>query len=217
MGHLALPASRSSPVIRRAVAARNTPHRFSVAEYMSLETERRTELLGGVIFDVSPKNEPHAFAVTKLAATLIRGFTGTSIDVRVQDPLAVLGWHGNEAPEVDIAIVRAAEYAVTPSARDTLGFIEVSDSTYGGKYGDRRYKIPLYVNAGVPAWIVNIRLRQVEYYGCAADLERTHGIVSAEGTDVDILGVRVPVGSLFYKTLRQAQRDSQRSSGTRSG
>jgi hypothetical protein len=199
MNRLALPASRSRSVIRPAVARRNTPHRFSVAEYMSLETERRTELLGGVIFDVSPKNEPHAYAVSTLAAALIRGFTGTPNAVRIQDPLAVLGWHGNEAPEVDLAIVRAAEYAVTPSARDTLGFIEVSDSTYGGKYGDRRYKIPLYVNAGVPAWIVNIRLRQVEYYGCGADLELQHGIVSADGTDVEILGVSVPVASLFYK------------------
>jgi len=43
-----------------------TPHAFTVAEYMSLETETRTDLLAGVVYDVSPRNEPHRVAVRAL-------------------------------------------------------------------------------------------------------------------------------------------------------
>jgi hypothetical protein len=46
------------------------PHLFTVAEYMTLDSGDRTELLGGVIYDVSPRNEPRRYAVWKLNAAL---------------------------------------------------------------------------------------------------------------------------------------------------
>jgi hypothetical protein len=171
-------------------------HALTVAEYMTLEIATRTELLGGAIFDVSPKNEPHSLAVSELATALCRGLPNT-YRVRVQDPLAVSGWHGIDAPEVDVAVVAARHYAKTPTAKDAFALIEISDTTYGERRGDRRYKIPLYVRAGVPAWIVNIPARRVEQYGCVADLERDAGHVFDESATLDILGVAIPVGSLF--------------------
>jgi hypothetical protein len=53
------------------------------------------------------------------------------------------------------------------------------------------------VNAGVPAWIVNVQLRQVEYYSSTEDLATEHGRVFTETDAVDILGITIPVADLF--------------------
>jgi hypothetical protein len=174
-----------------------TPHRFTVAEYMSLDTERRTELLDGIVFDVAARLEPHRYAVRALMETLVHAFYGTEYIVQCQDSLAVPGWQGRDAPETDLSVLRRKLFEPGPVSRDAVACIEVSDATYGGKYGDRRYKIPLYVNAGVPAWIVNIKRRQVEFYGTPADLELKHGHVFREGTTFHILGVEIAVASLL--------------------
>jgi hypothetical protein len=50
-----------------------------------------------------------------------------------------------------------------PTAADASASIEVSDSTYDD---DRYPKIPLYVDAGVPAWIVNTKQRQNRVLRC---------------------------------------------------
>ena len=75
----------------------DTPHFLTVEEYMTLNIGARTELLGGVIYDVSPRNEPHRYAVTKLNQFLSRGL-GLEYVVQVQDAVAVAGWRGKDAP-----------------------------------------------------------------------------------------------------------------------
>jgi len=171
-----------------------TPHAFTVAEYMSLDTETRTELLAGVVYDVSPRNEPHRFAVRKLGGVLSHGLFGSPYEVQVQDAVAVPGWKGRDAPEVDVAVIAAKNYRPGPTSVDASAFIEVADSTYAR---DRGYKIPLYVRAGVPSWIVNIPLRRVECYESLADLELAHGRVLGEGETLTILGVAIAVADLF--------------------
>lgn len=170
-----------------------TPHLFTVEEYMCLNIEARTELLGGVIYDVSPRNEPHRHAVRELNRALTRGL-GDEYVVQVQDAVAVAGWQGNDAPEVDVAILRRKIYRPGPTAADALAFIEVSDTTYAV---DRQHKIPLYVAAGVPSYIVNIPLRQVEFYGAPQDLQSEHGRVFAEQDTLEILNVAIPSSTLF--------------------
>jgi hypothetical protein len=167
-----------------ATAERKKLHLLTVAEYMTLETPARTELLGGVIFAVSPKNVAHSRAVAALAKALNRGLPD-SYSVLIQDPVAVSGWTGRDAPEID------------RKAADAFAFIEVADATYGGRRGDRRYKIPLYVRAGVPAWIVNLRTRRVECYSSPADLALPHGREVCEGETFDVLGVSIAVSDLF--------------------
>jgi Uma2 family endonuclease len=170
-----------------------SPHLFTVEEYMALDIEARTELLGGVIYDVSPRNEPHRYAVGKLNQSLSRGLDSEYI-VRVQDAVAVSGWHGNDAPEIDVAVLVDRFYRPMPTPADALAFIEVSDTTYTV---DRKYKIPLYVNAGVPSYIVNIPLRQVECYGSLQDLEAEHGRILTERDTLEILGVAIPIAVLL--------------------
>jgi len=42
--------------MRQLVA--QTPHVFTAAEFVTLDTGSRTELLGGVVYDVSPVTKP---------------------------------------------------------------------------------------------------------------------------------------------------------------
>jgi hypothetical protein len=173
-----------------------TPVRFSAEHCLRLDLEGRTELLGGVIYRVSPKNEPHSYAVKVLAKILIRAL-GDEYEVRIRDHVAVPDWRGKNAPEIDVAILKSGFYEPGPTAAEACAFIEVSHTTYGGKMGDRNYKIPLYVRAGIPAWIVNIAKRQVECYAAPDDLALPHGRIATESETIDILGVSIPVASLF--------------------
>ncbi len=168
-------------------------HLLTVAEYMTLDTVDRTELLDGVIYDVSPRNEPHRHAVRFLSEQLTRGLPHEWM-VQTQDAVAVPDWHGNDAPEVDIAIIRRRRYDPIATSGDAAAFIEVSHTTYAY---DRKRKIPLYVKAGVPAWIVHVALRQVEFYGSTIDLESEHGQVFSAGETLNILGVAIAVSNLF--------------------
>lgn len=96
-----------------------TPVRFSAEHYLRLDIEGRTELLGGVIYRVSPRNEPHSYAVSVLARLLIRGL-GDDYAVRIQDHVAVSDWRGKNAPEIDVACSdRASTNRDRPSLRPT--------------------------------------------------------------------------------------------------
>ncbi len=171
-----------------------TPHHFTVERYMALDIPERTELLGGVIYDVSPRNEPHRYAVRALHRILAHGLFHSPYIVQSQDAVAVPGWQANDAPEVDVAVLADRFFRPGPTSADAFAFIEVSDTTYAV---DRNYKIPLYVNAGVPAWIVNIPLRQVECYASPDDLGKEHGQVFSERDTFEVLGTAIPVSGLF--------------------
>jgi hypothetical protein len=170
------------------------PHPLTVEQYMALDIPERTELLGGVIYDVPPKHYPHAFAVANLTQIIARAIDVDKYFVHSQNPIAVNGWQGKDAPEIDVAVVAKKSYRRTPTAADSLAFVEVSDSTYRD---DRGYKIPLYVKAGVPSWIVNIPLRQVELYESPLDLKRKHGRIIAIDGSFEILGMTIRVSDLF--------------------
>jgi len=167
------------------------PHLFTVEEYMMLDIDERTELIEGVIYDVSPRNRPHVLAVGRLLRALHRGLSDEFF-ISAQDPIALDGWTGKNAPEIDVAVVVERPYETTPTADDAVAFIEVSDTTYTS---DKRRKIPLLVAKGVPVWHVNIQARAVEFYDRDADLEAPR--VFTESEAIDILGVRIPVSSLF--------------------
>jgi len=160
---------------------------------MMREVDERGERFEGALYDRSPRSEAHRYAVAKLNRALCRG-TGPGYIVRVRDEVAVPGWPGAGAPEVDIAVLTDKFYRPLPTAADALAFVEVADATYEEV---RRCKIPLYVEAGVPSWIVNIRSRQVESYQSKADLELPHGTFYSENDAIALLGLSIPVAFLF--------------------
>jgi hypothetical protein len=153
---------------------------------------RPVELLDGLIYDVPAVNEPHAYAAEVLLRELTHHLYGSPYRVRPGHPLAVQGWHGPWAPYPVIAVVYDEPYRKTPTAENSLAFIEVSDSTYTW---DRKRKIPIYVTSGVPTWQVNVNARQVEHYPSPESLEEP--IVFVEGDTFEVLGVRIAVTNLF--------------------
>ena len=155
---------------------------------MASNVPGHTELIDGVIYEVSPRSPARANAVLKLAERLRFGLDPALHAVQVQDPIAVAGWKGPHAPEVDVAVLKKkAWYATTPDASDTLAAIEVSDTTY---IDDRNVKVPLYLAAGISAWIINIPKRTVEAYGPENREFR-------DGGSFEVLGVAIPVSDLF--------------------
>lgn len=99
---------------------------------------------------------------------------GVPVIVQPRDAVFVPDWKGKDAPEVDVAVIADTFYRPIPTSADAFAFIDVSDSTY---MCDREYKVPLDVAAGVPAWIVTISKRWVEFYGLPEDLKPLDGHV----------------------------------------
>jgi hypothetical protein len=172
-------------------AGLHAPHRFSVAEFSSISTVDRVELIDGVVYDVPPRNDAHRIAVNALIKAFKKLDDGFVL--QVQDPVRLAGWDGPHAPEIDIAVFRETGPGLLPAVGDAVAFIEVSDTTY--RY-DRDRKIPLYIAADVPAWIVNISNRWMESYRSPADLERPNGVVYGRG-EVEIAGVSIELSRLF--------------------
>jgi Uma2 family endonuclease len=163
------------------------PHRFSVEEYMASNVPGHTELIDGVIYEVSPTNPAHVYAIRKLEDYLRLGLDLKTYGVQTHCPIAVAGWKGPHAPEIDVVVVRNKWYATTTDATDTLAALEVPETTC---IDDRKIKMPLYEAAGIPAWIVNIPDRKVESYGSDRRVYRDGGIFA-------VLGVTIPVSELF--------------------
>lgn len=141
--------------------------RFTVDEYHKmvktgiLSEDDRVELIDGEIVQMTPIKVPHAVCVDRLNKLLNR-ILPEEITVRVQSPI-LLG-NVNE-PEPDLAVLKPRDYLNMeqhPGPEDILLVIEVSGTTLNF---DRRVKMPLYAQAGIPeTWIVNIAKGVVEVY-----------------------------------------------------
>jgi Uma2 family endonuclease len=145
-------------------------HRWTVEEYERmgalglLPADARTELIDGVVVDVSPQNPPHALCVERLTAAFYRRLLDRA-RVRVQAPVRLsTRW----MPEPDVALVRLGAPADRhPEAADVLLVVEVSDTSLAE---DRGAKLAQYAASGVPAvWIVDLAGRAIEAYGVPAE------------------------------------------------
>jgi Uma2 family endonuclease len=174
----------------RVLSIDSSPHEFTIAEYMKLDLDVRTELIEGVIYDMSPRGDDHRYAVTALSRELQLALPTYAI--QVQDMVAIPNWQGRSAPEPDIAVISIAARA-RPSATDTFAIIEVSDTTYAR---DRK-KVSLYLESAIPSWIVNIKAKRVESYVTPADLEPGAARSYAIGDTFDVLGTSINVTDLF--------------------
>jgi Uma2 family endonuclease len=138
-------------------------HKITVEEYERmgelgvLDPRRRYELLEGMILDVSPQNDPHVYAVTRLNEIFVLGARGR-FAVHPQVP-AMLG--ECNMPEPDVMLVRRDVRGRAQSS-DILLIAEVSDSTYRLDSGT---KLRRYAASGIPEyWIVNLREHRIEVY-----------------------------------------------------
>lgn len=108
---------------------------------------QRVELVGGVIYLMSPINEPHVTGVS-LTADALRAAFGVGYYVRVQAPLAI---GTTNDPEPDVAVVPGSprDYQTTPAR--ALLVVEVSDTTLAY---DTTTKAEEYATAGLADYLV---------------------------------------------------------------
>ena len=145
-----------------AAIAPEKPHLMSLAEYEALIAsgaleEERVELLHGVIVDMSPQGNDHAYVIRTLTQRLLPVLLGRA-EVSVQAPFLVAD---GSLPEPDLAVIAPGLTADERPSRAHL-VIEVADSSLRK---DRMVKGPLYASAGVPEyWIVDLAHHRVERY-----------------------------------------------------
>jgi hypothetical protein len=136
-------------------------------------------------------SDAHRYATNMLVGLLNQALFPRYV-AQADNSVAIPDWEGTDAPRPDVAVI--ANRYEAPTAADAFAFIEVSDTSYRR---DRGYKIPLYVGAGVPSYIVNIDQRHVEFYGLLAHLDLPNGIVYPYGSSFEILDVPIEVADLF--------------------
>jgi Uma2 family endonuclease len=163
-------------------------HRWTVEEYermgaVGLLPGGRTELIDGVVVDVSPQNPPHALCVERLTAALYRRLLDRA-RVRVQAPVR-LATHW--MPEPDVALVRIDAPADRhPQPDDLLLVVEVSDTSLAD---DRGEKLAQYARSGVSVvWIVDLNGRCVEVHAALGGGRYGDVRVHRSGEDVDVPG-----------------------------
>ncbi len=133
-------------------------HRFSADDYHKmgevgiLGPELRTELLDGVIYDLSPPGPLHSDNTDELVERWILALRGRA-RVRGQNPLA-LAQDGE--PQPDIVLLRRRRYRDrNPVPADVLLIMEVTDATVAH---DLQLKALRYAQAGIPEyWVYLVR------------------------------------------------------------
>jgi len=165
---------RKRPVKRSTWTARAAPtdprtfpagqRRFTAAEYLRMAEDgyfkdQRVELLEGVIFEMSPQNDPHFTFISRVTTELVLAL-GRAWAVRVQLPL-FLG--PDSVPEPDLAVIeRAVEDAERPTPHSAKLILEVADSS---EAYDLSVKTRISARAGIPEYCVaRVRSSTLEVY-----------------------------------------------------
>jgi Uma2 family endonuclease len=138
--------------------------RWTKREYLDL-LERgafrgmRVYLFRGDLIEMPPQLHPHAFAVMKLSAALVRAFgLDAGYEFRIQLPFDTLG---ETMPEPDAAVCTTEQVQRRPHPQSAVLLVEVADSSLAAD----RDKALEYAAARVPEyWIVDVNQRHVEVY-----------------------------------------------------
>jgi Uma2 family endonuclease len=151
-----------------------------------LAEDDRVELIDGELIKMGPIGKSHAACVDRLTRFFNRAADETVL-VRTQGPVLI-----NDLVELqpDLALLKArADYyeESLPTVGDILMVIEVADTTVTS---DRRVKMPLYAQAGIPvAWLVDLPKRAAEVYTEPRDgVYETVQRLSRKG----VIGIAVP-------------------------
>ena len=119
---------------------------YRMAELGIIGPDERVELVGGLIYEMSPINPWHADAVDALNEVLTLALSGRA-RVRAQNPLH-LDDMSDPQPDVAVVVPREGGYRDRhPVPAEIHLLAEVADSTLRD---DARRKIPRYARAGIP-------------------------------------------------------------------
>jgi len=114
--------------------------------------DARLELIRGEIVEMSPIGGPHIAGVVRLITLLSRLFP--RVQLSPQNPLRISGRESIPQPDLVVIGPRVDLAENPPTDEDAFLVIEVADSSL---LRDRRDKIPLYAEAGIPeSWLVDL-------------------------------------------------------------
>lgn len=142
--------------------------RFTLEEYHRmgetgiLDEDERVELIEGEVVEMTPIGRAHASVVARITRLFGTHF-GERVIVWVQNPLALPAQVSEFQPDIALLRSRADFYRgkrVEPD--DALLVVEVMDSSVAH---DRRVKLPIYAQAGVPeVWLLDVNQNTVEMH-----------------------------------------------------
>lgn len=182
------------PEARRHRWTRDDYHRIADTGVLA---DKRVELLGGDILEMSPPKEQHVVAVENVVAVLRRLF-GSDYWVRTQAPLSM---PDDSEPVPDVAVVPGprGKYSERNHPSMALLIVEVSDSTLSI---DRGVKADLYASAEIADyWVLNLPQRRLEVHRKPiADPAHPHGYRYGElrtlGAEESIVPLAAPGKSI---------------------
>ena len=162
----------------------------------SFEKLRKTELIDGVVYEVSPQHRPHGFAKDELAYRLRQALArrGSPWHVATEQSVAIPP-HSEPQPDIILTTEPQGSGAIPGS---TIGLlVEISVSTI---HFDMNEKMRVYSSAGIPEyWVVDIAANKVHLFWTPASkgytdrrtvaLGETITAVTIDALEVDTSGV----------------------------
>ena len=147
------------PLVKRWRLTVDDYHRMAKAGI--LHEDDRVELIDGELIEMAAIGSHH-FACVNRMNRLFSEQAGQRFIVSIQNPVR-LSRHSEPEPDAALLQMRTDHYdSALPSAEDVLLVVEVADTTVSY---DRKVKLPLYAEAGIPdAWLVNLPRRSVEVH-----------------------------------------------------
>ncbi len=114
--------------------------------------DARLELIRGEIVEMPPIGGPHINCVVQLITLLSRLIPRALLSP--QNPLQIKDYESRPQPDLVLIRPRRGLAENPPADEDVLLVVEVADSSLAR---DRKEKIPLYAEAGIPeSWLVDL-------------------------------------------------------------
>lgn len=158
-----------------------------------LHEDDRVELLEGVLVEISPQSEGHAYAVRRLNTLAVLATAGTDLEVTGQAPLLVNS--PISRPEPDLAIA-----PITPRDRHPSGALLAVEVSVSSRRIDLGVKAAIYARAGVQEyWVLDVEGRTLIVHRAPgadgyADVERFGEDATVTARSV---ALTVPVAALL--------------------
>lgn len=150
---VALPAAQQEEFAPRVkLWNRQEYHRLAEEGFMP---DRHVELIGGVIYEVSPQSSEHYYSIEKVRR-ILEGVFGEKYWVRSQGPLIANDY---SEPEPDLCVVRGPIELHPEHPKHGVLAVEVSKTTLTF---DKITKACLYASMRIPDyWVLDLENRQL--------------------------------------------------------
>jgi Uma2 family endonuclease len=153
----------------------------------------RVELIDGMLVEMSPQTESHAYAVRELTALAAPVADAAGLRMLVQSPLDV--GSAVSRPEPDLAIVPR-----TPRDRHPTDALLVVEVAVSSQHVDLGRKAQVYAGAGIPEyWVLDVSERELVVHRTPRGerYESVRRLTPGEVAAASAVALSVPVDALL--------------------